>query len=43
MVQASRRARTGANSSRKLRNNRLLVVIDESSSAKQTLEYLARV
>lgn len=43
MVQTSRRARTGDTSRRKPRNNRLLLVVDESSSAKHAVEYLARV
>lgn len=43
MVQTSRRTRASDTGKRKSRNNRLLLVVDESSSAKHAVEYLARV
>ena len=42
MVQASRRTRSIGTTRKKIQSNRLLVVIDESSSSKQAVEYLAR-
>lgn len=43
MVQKSRRVRTGGTSRQIPRNNRLLLVVDQSSSSKHAVEYLSRV
>ena len=42
MVQTSRRTRSTGATRRKVHNHRLLVVVDESSSSKQAVEYLAK-
>ena len=43
MVQTSRRAHISGSTRKKTHNNRLLLVVDGSSSSKHAVEYLARV